>query len=325
MTDAALSSQTPFDASKDAKQRLHLCSWAHLLVAACTGFSLYLSVANIKDQGFANFYYAAAVRSMMQNWHAFYFVSLDSRGFVSIDKPPVGFWIQTASALVFGYHGWSLLLPEALAGAGSVLLIYAIVRRFFGTAAGVISALAMAISPINVAVARNNTPDGLLVFTLLASILCFTHAVQRGRLTWLLAAFALVGVGFNIKMMEAYLVLPGMAIAYLLCGHISFKRRVGQLMAATLGLALVSFSWATTVWLTPASERPYVGSTQNNNIYSLIFGYNGINRLLPKGWSIFGMTNGAASTSSRPVLSISPAAARIGENGPQGIFRLFDH
>jgi 4-amino-4-deoxy-L-arabinose transferase-like glycosyltransferase len=298
---------------------------AHLVVAIIAGFSLFLGLANIAAQGFANLYYAAAVRSMMQNWHAFYFASLDPKGFVSIDKPPLGFWIQTGSALLFGYQGWSILLPQALAAAGSTVVLYTVVRRFFGTTAGVIAALALAISPVNVAVARNNTPDGLLVFALLLACLCFAKAVQSGRALWLMAAFAMVGVGFNIKMMEAYLILPAMVIAYLGSSHVSFMRRIWHLVVATIALVVVSFSWATTVWLTPANRRPYVGSTKDNNVFSLIFGYNGMNRLLPKGWSIFGITNGATSVSPATARGIGPASGRMSENGPQSLFRLFNH
>jgi len=300
-------------------------SAVHLLVAAIAGVSLFLGLSNIKQQGFANYYYAAAVRSMMQNWHAFYFVSLDPKGFVSIDKPPVGFWIQTGSALLFGYHGWSILLPQAIAAALSTVVLYSIVRRFFGPIAGLIAALALAISPLNVAVARNNTPDGLLVFALLLASLCLAKSIQSGRALWLIGAFALVGVGFNIKMMEAYLVLPGMAIAYLCSAHSSFRRRIGHLAAASVALVVVSFSWATTVWLTPANQRPYVGSTKDNNIFSLIFGYNGINRLLPKGWSILGIGSGVVAMSSVSLRGSGPASGRLSENGPQSLFRLLNH
>ena len=53
-------------------------------------------------------------------------------GFVSVDKPPLGFWIQAASAKVFGFQGWSIILPRALAGVLSVALVYHLVRRTMG-------------------------------------------------------------------------------------------------------------------------------------------------------------------------------------------------
>ena len=296
---------------------------AHLLVITIAGCSLYLGLANIETQGFANYYYAAAVRSMTQNWRAFYFVSLDPHGFVSIDKPPLAFWIQTASAMLFGYHGWAILLPQAIAAAIATVLLYTILQRFFGATAGIIGALVLAISPINVAVARNNTPDGLLVLALLLATFFIARAVQNGRGFWLTASFAMVGIGFNIKMMEAYLILPGLVVSYLFSNRIAFWRKVVQLTAATLTLVFVSFAWATTVWLTPATDRPYVGSTDNNNVFSLIFGYNGINRLLPKNWSIFGVSNGLTSSASALTRG-SSSSGRMGENGPQGVFRLLD-
>src|SRR5579884_1922733 len=152
-------------------------------------------------EGWANTYYAAAVRSMLQSWHNFFFVSFDPGGFVTVDKPPLGFWIQTASAKLFGFHGWSILLPQALAGVASVLVLFLIVRRAFGPIAGLIAAAALALTPVAVADNRNNTIDSLLVLCLLLAAWAVLKATEHGRLVWLLAGMALVGLGFNIKML----------------------------------------------------------------------------------------------------------------------------
>lgn len=75
------------------------------------------------------------VKSMLQSFHNFFYASFDPGGYVTIDKPVV-FWIQTISAKIFGFHGWSVILPQALAGIGSVLLVYVLVKRTFGVWAG---------------------------------------------------------------------------------------------------------------------------------------------------------------------------------------------
>jgi 4-amino-4-deoxy-L-arabinose transferase-like glycosyltransferase len=168
-----------------------------LLLAALT--NLY----ELRRNGFANLYYAAAIRSMLESWHNFFFVSFDPAGFVTVDKPPLGFWIQAASAKLLGYSGFSILLPEALAGVLSVGVLYLVVRRVFGAGAGLLAALFLAITPISVVTNRNNTIDSLLVLTVLLGAFAMTCAVERGSLRWLLLAAVLVGLGFNIKMFES--------------------------------------------------------------------------------------------------------------------------
>ncbi len=134
----------------------------------------------LSREGYANSYYAAAVKSMLQSWHNFFFVSFDPGGFVTVDKPPLGFWIQTISAKIFGFSGFSILLPEALAGVLSVGLLYVIVRRFFGPIAGLLAALALAVTPISVVTNRNNTIDSLLVLCSLAAAWATLRAAERG-------------------------------------------------------------------------------------------------------------------------------------------------
>lgn len=294
-------------------------TWPRLALTAIALLSAGLGLFRLSREGDANSYYAAAVRSMLDNWHAFFFASLDRAGFVTVDKPPLGLWVQTASAAVFGFHGWSILLPEVLATVGSVLLVYTLVHHAFGQIAGLLAALVLAVAPINVAVAHNNTSDSLLVFTLLLAACAVTKAAERGSWRWLMVGMALVGLGFNIKMLQAYLVLPALLLVYLLGAEVPIRRRLRHLALGIVVLLVVSFSWATAVALTPASARPYVGSSSNNSIFNLIFGYNGLNRLLPRGWSIFGITNGSTTLAGG-----GGGVGGASENGPQGIFRLLD-
>jgi 4-amino-4-deoxy-L-arabinose transferase-like glycosyltransferase len=167
-----------------------------LLAAFCNFFEL-------QREGYANLYYAATIRSMLESWHNFFFVAFDPGGFVTVDKPPLGFWIQAASAKFFGFSGFSMLLPEALAGVASVLVLYVLVRRIFGPVAGLLAALFLAITPVSVVTNRNNTIDSLLVVTVLLAAYAVVRAIEMGSLRWLLLCALLVGLGFNIKMLES--------------------------------------------------------------------------------------------------------------------------
>lgn len=241
--------------------------------------SLILNLANLNIEGYANQYYAAGVKSMTLSLKNFFFVSFDPASFVSIDKPPLGFWIQAIFAKIFGFSGWSIILPQAIAGVVSVGLIYVIVKRSFGTAAGLISAICLAVTPVFVAVSRNNTCDNLLVLTLLLACLVLSKAAEKGKLRYLLIGLAIVGIGFNIKMLQAYMIIPAIYITYLLSNAVSFKKRIVHLMAGTIILILVSLSWAFIVDLVPEGNRPYVGSSTNNSVMELIIGHNGLERL----------------------------------------------
>ncbi len=270
--------------------------WPRLLQPVALGvvmlISLFMNFYQLGQNGFGNLYYASAIRSMLDNWQNFFFVAFDPGGFVSIDKPPLGFWLQAASAKIFGFTPFSIFLPQALAGVLSVLLLYHLVRRHFGVVAGLLAALALALSPISVVTNRNNTIDSTLVLTMLLGAWAVMRAAETGKWRWLLLTAALVGIGFNIKMLEAYLVVPAYALLYLLAAPRSLKMRIAQLLVAGVVMLAISLSWAVAVDLTPASQRPYVGSSQNNSEISLALGYNGIQRLLGQ----FGFGGNAGNT-----------------------------
>lgn len=308
-TDEQVSNDISTD---DNGQPAHM--WHRIALGVILLASTFLNVFQLNQEGYANLYYAATVKSMLTNWHTFFFVSFDPGGFVSVDKPPVGFWIQAASAKTFGFSGLSILLPEAIAGVLSVALLYYLVRRRFGPVAGLIAALALAISPISVATNRNNTIDSLLVLTLLLSTWTVSLAAEKGRLRWLLLTALLVGVGFNIKMLQAYLVVPACGLVYLLGAPLSWRKRFLHLLLAALVLLVVSLSWVAAVDLTPASQRPYVGSSQTNSELELAFGYNGIERLLG--------INSRVSRASPSTPVLGPAGQ--GENGDADPLRLFN-
>lgn len=241
--------------------------------------SAILNFANIAIEGYGNGYYAAGVKSMTMSLKNFFFVSFDPAGFVTIDKPAMGFWLQAISAKIFGFSGWSILLPQALAGVISVYLLYYLVKKSFGITAGLISALCLTVTPVFVAASRNNTIDNLLVVTLLFACIALTKAAEEGKAKYLYLSLVLVGIGFNIKMLEAYMIGPAIYITYLLSSKISFKKKIGQLVIGSIILVAVSLSWAVIVDLTPAQNRPYVGSSTNNSELELIIGHNGLERL----------------------------------------------
>jgi 4-amino-4-deoxy-L-arabinose transferase-like glycosyltransferase len=288
--------------------------WHRLAVAAVLGVAAFLDFARLSRNGWANDYYSAAVRSMTLSWHNFLFASFDPGGLVSVDKPPLALWVEAASAKVFGYSSLAILAPEALAGVGAVWLLYLLVARHCGRVAGLVAALALAVSPVSVAVNRDNNPDALFVFLLVAAAWAGGRALERGRLRWLLSSALLVGLAFNTKMLAAGIVVPGLGLAYLVFARTSLRARLFHLAAAGVVLAATSAAWIAAVDLTPAADRPYVGSTTDNSALSLALGYNGLGRVTGQegGTSTGGGLGGAFSGTPGPFRLLNDA---LGDQG----------
>jgi 4-amino-4-deoxy-L-arabinose transferase-like glycosyltransferase len=250
-----------------------------MFLIAIALLSAFLNIYNIWNNAYANSYYTAAVTSMLQSWHNFFFASFDPAGFITVDKPPVTFWVQTIFAYIFGVHGWSVILPQAFAGIGSVLLMYNLVKPTFGKTAARFASLIMACSPIAVAVSRTNEVDSLLVFTLLLATWILFRGVRDQKLSLIIGAFAMIGFGFNVKMLQAYMIVPAFYLFYLLAFKSEWKKKLAILAAATVVLVGVSLSWAVIVDTIPQANRPYIGSSKTNSVLELAFGYNGIQRL----------------------------------------------
>lgn len=230
-----------------------------------------------------NDYYAAAVKSMLVSWKNFFFVAFEPGGSVSLDKPPLGFWIEALSAHFLGVNGFALALPNALAGVLSIFLVYTLIRRPFGSWAGLAAAVTLAVMPVAIATERNNTIDGMLMCVLLLAAWAFLQSVYTGRVRWLFLGAFIVGLGFNIKMLQAFLPLPAFYALYYFGTNETWLKKALYLTAATALLLAVSFSWAIAVDLTPAANRPYVDSTSGNSMMELIFGHNGLERLTRSG------------------------------------------
>jgi 4-amino-4-deoxy-L-arabinose transferase-like glycosyltransferase len=266
----------------------------------------------LAQNGYANVYYSAGVKSMLASWHNFFFVSADPGGLITIDKPPLALWLQAVSAKLFGFTPLSLLLPQAIAGALAVAALYVIVRKRYGTLAATASAFTLATFPVFVAVSRDNNVDTLLI--LLMTLACGTalRATETGRLRTLLATAVLVALAFNTKALAAYLVVPGIAAGHLLCAPGPLRRRVGHLLLAGLLCAALSLAWLVAVDLTPASQRPFVGSSTDNSELGLTFGYNGFGRVGgQKGGPGAVANTEAAPNAQLPEVSATPGSAAV--------------
>jgi 4-amino-4-deoxy-L-arabinose transferase-like glycosyltransferase len=226
-----------------------------------------------------NQYYSAGVYSMGQSFHAFFYNSIDSVGFISIDKPPLGLWIQVLFTKVFGFSGLVVLLPQAIAGVLSVYFTYRMINKRFGQTAGIVSALVLTLTPIFAAISRNNTMDGILIVMLVFASDQAIKAAEKSSLKHLLMTGVLLGLGFNVKMLQAYMIVPAVYLTYLVFSKEKFKKRMVSCALSVMLLLMVSFSWVIAVDLTPTENRPYVGSSGTNSALMLAFGYNGIGRL----------------------------------------------
>jgi 4-amino-4-deoxy-L-arabinose transferase-like glycosyltransferase len=226
------------------------------------------------------YYYAAADRSMAMSWHDFLFGAFDPAGTITVDKLPGALWFQALSVRAFGVHPWAIILPQVIEGIIAVLVLYRAVNRLAGPAAGLIAALVLAVSPATVALNRENISDSLLILLLVLAADAVSAAIagRGGTWGWLILAGVWVGLAFQAKEIEAWMVLPALGLAYLLSGSGSWQRRAAQLAVAGVVVVVVSVYWMTTVSLVPAADRPYVDGSNNNSVFEQVFSYNGFNR-----------------------------------------------
>jgi 4-amino-4-deoxy-L-arabinose transferase-like glycosyltransferase len=281
--------------------------WARPALLGLLAVTALLYLWDLSRNGYANDFYAAAVQAGTRSWKAFFFGSFDSSSFITVDKTPASLWVDELSGRIFGFSSWSLLAPQAIEGVGSVLLLFAAVRRWFGPAAGLIAGAVLALTPAAALIFRFNNPDALLVLLMTAAGYCVQRAIERDRTRWLVFAGLLLGFAFLTKMMQAFLVLPGFGLAYLWAGPARLRRRLWQLLAAVGGVIVGAGWWVLIAELTPAADRPYFGGSTNNSILQLALGYNGLGRL---DGSETGSIGGGGSGGSA-------------FGGATGIFRLF--
>src|SRR4051812_10951345 len=296
-TEAPLDGDSPV-----MRATLRLREHGPLLAVLC--LAAVFNFWNLSANGYGNAYYAAAVRSMTQSWHNFFFASFDPGGFITVDKPPAGLWVQAASAKVFGFSGTSLLLPEALAGVASVLVLYLAVSRVFGRVPGLVAALVLAVTPMSVAINRSNNLDAWLPLCTTVAAYCVVRALENGNWRWLVLSGVTIGVAFNTKTLAGFVAAPALFSAYLATAPVSLRQRLTHCMLAGVVLLAVSASWVAVVDLTPASSRPWVGGSQENTELDLLLNYNGLGR-------IDGQGNGPPGGAPRP----GADAPRLAPNG----------
>ncbi|NKS72740.1 glycosyl transferase [Rhodococcus hoagii] len=277
---------------------------------------------NLGASGWANAFYSAAVQAGSVSWKAFFFGSSDAANSITVDKPPASLWVMELSVRVFGLNSWSILVPQVLTGVASVALLWATVRRYFGAAAGLLAGLVLALTPVAVLMFRFDNPDALLVLSMIAAVWATLRAVEDGRTRWMVLTGVFVGLGFLTKQLQVMLVVPPLALTYLIAGPPKIGKRILQLSAA-LGGAIVSAGWwLLTVELWPADSRPWIGGSQNNSILELTLGYNGFGRL---NGNERGSVGGGGPRGGFPGGDTVPGAAPGGGMwGSTGITRLFE-
>ncbi|MFE6490407.1 glycosyltransferase family 39 protein [Streptomyces sp. NPDC057748] len=234
---------------------------------------------NLSASGYANSFYSAAAQAGSRSWKAFFFGSLDAANAITVDKPPAALWPMALSVRVLGLNSWAILLPQVLMGVATAGVLYAGVRRRFNAVAGLIAMVVFALTPVTALMFRFNNPDALLALLMTVTVYCVLRAMERGRTKWLVWAGVAVGFAFLTKTLQAFLILPPLAVLYAVFAPVSVRKRFGQLALSALVMVVAGGWWVAIVELWPASSRPYIGGSQNNSFLELTFGYNGLGRI----------------------------------------------
>ena len=278
-------------------------AWARPVLLGIAAVAAFLYAWNITQAGLAPFY-SVAVKSMSESWKAFFYGAFDPKATITIDKLAGSFLPQALSARIFGFHPWALALPQVIEGAISVLVMYRVVRRWAGVMPGLLAAALFTLTPIAASMFGHSMEDGALTLCLVLAADAYQRAVMEARLRSLIWSGVWVGLGFQAKMMQAWMILPALAIGYLIAAPAPLRRRIGQLSVAGVVMLAVSLSWIALYTFTPASDRPYVDGSTDNSAAAMVFGYNGLER--------FGISIPGAVTSGPGV-----SAGRGGAGGGQ--------
>ncbi|MGW6642441.1 ArnT family glycosyltransferase [Streptomyces iakyrus] len=251
--------------------------WARPALLGIAALAALLYSWNITTSGYAPFY-AVAARSMSESWRAFFFGVLDPGATLTLDKLGGFLWPQALSARLFGFHAWSLTLPQAVEGVISVLVLYRVVRLWAGVVPGLLAAGIMTLTPAVASMFGHSMGDGAMTMCLVLAADACQRAMFSARLRPLLLAGVWIGLGFQAKMLQAWLILPALAVGYLVVAPAPLRRRVVHVLTAGAVTLAVSLSWVAVLTFVPASERPYVDGTTDNRAFTMVFGYNGLNR-----------------------------------------------
>ncbi|MFD9279000.1 ArnT family glycosyltransferase [Streptomyces mirabilis] len=253
--------------------------WSLPALIAIMALAAVLYSWNLSGSGL-NSFYSSAIYSGTQSWKAWFFGSLDAGNFLTVDKPPLALMVMGLSCRIFGFGTWQMMLPMVVAALGTIWILHSSVKRVFGHAAAALAALVLALTPITVAINRDNNPDTLLLLLMVSGAALGLRATRDGRLLPLLGSAVCFGLAFNTKMLQGYIALPAVFAVYLYASHLGWAKRIRNLLLAAVALAVSSFWWATAVSLVPADDRPYIGGSTDGTAWNLIFGYNGLGRVL---------------------------------------------
>lgn len=256
-------------------------NWERPILLLVLALNTTLNFWNLSINGWANYFYTAAVQSGTKDWTAAFFGSSDWGNSITVDKPPLSLWMMVLSARIFGLSPMSILTPQALLGVLSTLLIYLIIRRNFGAAAALIGAIAFFTTPIISLMSRYNNPDPLMVALTLAAVYLVLKNIDSGRTKFLVLAAVMLGLAFMTKQLQGLIILPFAAVAFLRWSPIPWRAKVRDTVMAVGTLAVIGGVWMCVVDLTPAANRPFVGGSITNSVLELSIGYNGIDRLIP--------------------------------------------
>ncbi|MET7795929.1 ArnT family glycosyltransferase [Streptomyces decoyicus] len=298
--------QTPGTTAQPAQPR-----WARPALLALLLVTAVLYLWSLSASGYANQFYSAAVQAGSESWKAFFFGSSDAANSITVDKPPAALWPMALSVRLFGLGSWAILVPEALMGVATVGVLHGAVRRRFGAGAGLLAGGALAVTPVAALMFRFNNPDALLCLLMVCAIAAVLRALDDGRTKWLVLAGVCFGLGFLTKTLQAWLILPALAVVYVCCAPVALRRRFGQLLLAGLAIVVSAGWWVAIVELWPGSSRPYIGGSQHNSFLELTFGYNGFGRITGEETGSVGGGGGR------------PGGGGGGGWGETGITRLF--
>jgi 4-amino-4-deoxy-L-arabinose transferase-like glycosyltransferase len=327
--------------------RISATTWNRVGLVVLLAGTAVLYLWNITINGMGNQFYAAAAQAGATNWEALLFGSLDTRNFITVDKPPLSQWVMGLSGQLFGFSSASMLVPQALMAVGAVALLYAAVARISGPRTGLLAGLALALTPVAVLMFRFNNPDAAMVLLMTAAAYCTVRALDCGReeqdrhcgreeqdrpshgARWFALAGVALGLAFLAKMLEGVMVAPALAAAYLVAAPVPFRNRLLHLLGAAAGFVAAAGWFVVLTLLWPASSRPYIAGSTDNNFMNLVLGYNGFARVLGRNHPAFTPPTSELGTlaGSQVHVATQRAGGAFGVGGfgsqSQGLTRLF--
>jgi 4-amino-4-deoxy-L-arabinose transferase-like glycosyltransferase len=291
-------------------------TWERPTLIAVLAATALLYLWGLGASGWANSFYSAAVQAGSVSWKAFLFGSFDAANAITVDKPPASLWVMALSVRIFGLSSWSILVPQALMGVGTVAAVWYAVRRWFSAGAALLASIVMALTPVAVLMFRFNNPDALLTLLMALAAITTLRGIEDGRRRWVVATGALVGLGFLTKQLQVMLLVPALAVAWLVAAKGTFRRRLVDLLIAGAAIVAAAGWWVALVQLWPAGSRPWIGGSQTNSVLELTFGYNGLGRIT--GNEVGSVTGGGGAGAA------FGAGRGGGMWGQTGITRMFD-